>query len=322
MQRTLCTLVASLVVSLVSFAAFSGTARAELLYGLTDSNLLVTIDSNTADVTSSKAITGLGGAELIGIDFRPATGELYAFSSGNQFFKINTGNGAASTLGTPIFMIDVVKAFDFDPVADQIRLVTNLGKNMRIDPSDASVFSNDSLLNYAGGDSNAGVTPQVVHAAYTNSFAGAGSTTLYNLEAAADALTVQTPENLGTLNTVGPLGVQLGTLLAINGMDISGTTGTAYVVGEAAVGPGLVANTLYTVNLGTGSLSAMGLVQQSQQFVTNTFNDPKHDNFGTLVDVAAVPGVPEPSTFVLAGFGGIAIAILAWRRNKNARRGA
>ncbi|REK09405.1 MAG: DUF4394 domain-containing protein [Planctomycetota bacterium] len=315
------TTLATLVVSLFVFVAASShrAAHAELLYALTDSNMLVTIDSNTAQVTSSKNLTGLGGAELIGIDFRPATGELYGFSTGNQFYKINPATGSTSTLGSSIFMIDVVKAFDFDPVNDQIRLVTNLGKNFRINPNDATLISNDSLLNYAGGDPNAGVVPQVVHAAYTNSFPGASTTTLFNLEAVADALTMQTPENDGTLNTVGSLGVALGTLLAVNGMDISGTTGTGYVVGKAAVGPGLVANTLYTVDLNSGALSPVAPVQM-QGFSINTFDKPKHDDFGTLVDVAAVPGVPEPSTFVLAGFGGLGLVALAWRRRRAARR--
>jgi hypothetical protein len=310
--------ISALVVSLLLAAS---TARAELLYGITDTQQLVTINSQTADVTSSKALTGLGGAQLISIDFRPATGELYGFSTGNQFFKINTATGAATPLGASLFMIDVIKAFDFDPVSDQIRLVTNLRKNLRINPNTAAVVSSDALLNYAVGDPNAATVPQVVHAAYTNSFAGASSTTLYNLEALNDVLTVQTPQNNGTLNTVGALGLPLGTLQSINGMDISGTTGIAYVVGKTLIGPGLVANTLYTVDLASGALASVGQMQSLGFASPMTFDDPHdphdpHDpGFGTLVDVAALPGVvPEPSSFVLAGCGAVALAAVVRRQ--------
>ncbi len=269
----------------------------------------------------------------MGIDFRPATGQLYALSDGNRFYTINTATGAATPVGNALSLIDIVKSFDIDPVSDQIRLETNLRKNIRVNPNNAAVVSSDALLAYAGGDPNAGVAPQVVQMAFTNSYLGAGSTTLYNLEAARDVLTVQTPQNNGILNTVGGLGVDLGTLLSANGMDISGQTGIAYVVGQSLLSGGMVGNTLYTLDLSTGVLSLAGPINVPQAGPL-TFGgggnegggggggenwcDPQ--TFGLIVDVATMPGVPEPSSLVLGAICGVAVCGAAVRRRACAHR--
>lgn len=317
--QTLVTLLA-----LVTLAA--GTARAEQLYGLTQGQQLVTFDSQTRQVTSAVALTGLD-SDLIGIDFRPSTGELYGLSSGNRFYRINTNSGATSPVGNALLLIDIVKSFDFDPVNDNIRLLTNLKKNIRVNPN-TGVSSQDTLLNYAIGDPNAGTAPQVVQGAYTNSYAGAATATLYNLEAAKDVLTIQSPQNNGTLTTVGALGLALGTLDNFNGMDISGQTGIGYVVGQTLIGQGLVENTLYTINLATGAIQVAGAITGTPQAGPLTFGGhtpPPTDPYdcggiegaGLLIDVAVPAAVPEPSTIVLAGFGGIAVVLAARRKVRN-----
>jgi hypothetical protein len=340
-----------LLFSLASGLFAPQAARAEVLYALSDSQLLLTLDSESQEVTSATPLTGLGGASLVGIDFRPSTGELYGMSSNAQFWKINTASGASSAVGSPLPIIDLVKSFDFDPVSDQIRLESTVRRNTRVNPNTGTVISSDALLAYAGGDPNAGSLPQVVAMAYTNSFPGAGSTTLFNLEALKDVLTMQTPENAGVLNTVGALGIPLGTLLSVNGMDISGTTGIGYVVGSANLGNGMTANTLYTVDLATGQLAVAGPITNGPMASPLTFGDdgghgggypggnhnpptwdpptwephppggyecPPMDTF-QIVDVATVP-IPEPSTFVLAAIcGGLGLAG-AVRKHRARRR--
>lgn len=310
----------TLIASFVCIAVISSqsTLRGETLFGVTDSNQLLVIDSVSRQITSTTSLSGLGGGEtMIGIDIRPATGELYGYSSADQFYKINPATGGTSPLGSPLGLIDTNQAFDFDPVTDQIRLVTSFRKNIRINPNNGSVISNDALLTYSAGDPNAGVAPTVVQAAHNNNFPGATTTTLFDLEAARDVLTTQTPENDGLLQTVGPLGLPLGTLSSFNGMDISGLTGIAYVVGTSFLGNGLIGNTLYTVNLGTGQISESGPIQDlSPAPLTSGWHDP-HDPWkkkhpSVIVDVAAQ--VPEPSTFVLAGCGALALVAVARRR--------
>lgn len=321
----------ALLFSLVAiFLLGTASARAELLFGLTEGQQLVTFDSDSRTIDSAVAVTGLGSDSLLGIDFRPSTGELYGMSTGNRFFKINTATGAATPVGDPIFMIDIVKSFDFDPVNDNIRVLTNLRNNRVVNPNTGALVSTDALLNFAVGDPNAGAAPQVVQGAYTNSFAGASSTTLYNLEALKDVLTIQSPQSTGTLSTVGSLGLALGTQLSYNGMDISGGTGVGYVVGQTLVGPGLVENTLYTINLATGAIQLAGAITGTPNAGPLTFGggheppDPWDcggiKGAGLLIDVATVP-IPEPSTLVLAGLGGLAVAFAARRKLRARGRG-
>jgi len=325
MNRTFYLLAASLF-ALLAFAPQA--ARAEVLYALTNSNLLLSLDSDSRQVISATPITGLGGDNLLAIDFRPATGELYGFSSGNQFYKINTGTGASSTVGNPLSMIAIVKSFDFDPVTDRMRVQSNLRNNIQVNPNTGVPVAN-TLLNYNGSDPNAGSTPQVVALAYTNSFPGATSSTLYNLEALNDVLTNQTPQNAGTLNTVGSLGVPLGTLLSVNGMDISGTTGIGYVVGSANLGNGMTPNTLYTIDLASGAIELAGQITNGPNASPLTgggghnpkppvFECPPMDQF-QIIDVAALPAVPEPSSIVLGGIGALALAGVA-RSRRRARK--
>ena len=70
------------------------------------------------------------GERLVAIDFRPATGQLYAVSNGSRLYAINLSSGRAQMLGmgpfSPAVNGDVV-TFDFNPTVDHVRLVTNRG---------------------------------------------------------------------------------------------------------------------------------------------------------------------------------------------------
>src|SRR4051794_17907907 len=70
--------------------------------GLTSANTLVRFDTATpAVVTTVGPIAGLvGGDSIIGIDFRPATGELFGLGSGSRLYVINPTTGAAAQRGT------------------------------------------------------------------------------------------------------------------------------------------------------------------------------------------------------------------------------
>ncbi len=318
----------TLLVVLVSIAGLLtvNAARAEELYGLTDTQQLVMFDSDSRAITSSTPITGLGGSTLLAIDFRPSTGQLYGLSTANRFYTINPTTGASTPVGNALSLIDIVKSFDFDPVNDQIRLETNLRKNIVVNPTTGAVASNQTLLNFAAGDPHAGSAPQVVAMAYTNSYSGAGSTTLFNLEALNDVLTMQTPQSAGTLSTIGGLGIPLGTLLSVNGMDISGATGIGYVVGSNMLGNGMTANALYTIDLSTGALSLAGDIAPMASPFGQEYGGGGGGGNGCppgggspfqIIDVATVSTVPEPSTFALAAICcGLGLVRFARRRTR------
>ncbi len=211
-------------------------------------NLLIFNPLNPAPIT--KAITGLQSGEMIyGIDFRPVNGQLYAIGSTSRLYTINTSSGAAALVGTgPLSTLlagnDV--GFDFNPTVDRIRVTTNTGQNLRLNPNDGTVAFIDGALNPG--------TPNVTASAYTNNFAGATTTTLYNIDTqgATAMLVRQMPPNDGTLTTIGPLGFSAE---GANGFDIGGTSGTAYALLRSNN-----STRIYTINLTNGSSSPGALL--------------------------------------------------------------
>jgi len=263
-------------------------ASGESIYGLTNLQQLVVFDSNSRTVTSTTSLPdfSLLGEILISIDVRPATGELYGLSNQNNIYKINPGTGVATQVGATLSPTPTgtLKAIDFNPTVDRIRVLGSGGDvtNLRVHP-DTGVVTEDIDLAFAAGDSNQGDTPAVVNGAYTNSFPGATATTLYDLDAGNDILATQNPANNGTLQTVGALGFDLATSGGLTGFDISGATSTAYLVGNNLLG-GLTVNSLYQVNLATGTVSILGAVSGVN---------------GSFRDIAVVNAIPEPAAIAL-----------------------
>ena len=177
------------------------------------------------------AITGLAANErLVGIDTRPANGQLYAVGSTSRLYVIDPATGAASPVGPAFSTALDGKRFgvDFNPAVDRLRIVSDTGQNLRIDPTTGALAGVDTALAYHSADSATGMAPGVTAAAYTNSVAGAASTALYDIDTARDVLVLQgtkpgaTPAvspNTGRLFTVGRLGIDVADL---NGFDIVG----------------------------------------------------------------------------------------------------
>ena len=184
-------------------------------YGLTVNNEIVKIEGkNVSRATNVTSITGLpSDASIIAIDFRPATGQLYGLGSNKRLYTINYTTGLASPIGEEPFATELDGAmvgFDFNPTVDRIRLVTSLGKNLRLHPETGSLVAMDGTINPGG--------PQITAVAYCNSFAGATSTILYDIDAHADKLYKQDPPNDGKLVEVGNLEVDFS---GESGFDIS-----------------------------------------------------------------------------------------------------
>lgn len=209
-------------------------------YAADSSNNLHIFNLSAPGTPMTKAITGLQSSEtIVGIDMRPANGQLYALGSTGTLYTINTSTGAAAMVGAApsIVLSGTDFGFDFNPTVDRIRVVSNTGQNFRLNP-------NDGLLAAADTDLNPG-TPNVSGAAYTNSYPGAASTTLYDIDSTTDMLYAQNPPNNGTLVSVGSLGIDI---TSSNGFDIGGTSNMAYAL--LNVGG---TNSIYTINLTTGA---------------------------------------------------------------------
>ncbi|MBL7732641.1 MAG: DUF4394 domain-containing protein [Chitinophagaceae bacterium] len=192
-----------------------------------------------------KAITGLqAGETVLGIDHRPATGQLFALGSTSRIYTINMATGAATSVSLAPFttlLSGTSFGFDFNPTVDRIRVVSNTGQNLRLNPITGDIAAVDGSLNPG--------TPMVSAAAYTNSFAGATSTTLFVIDPSTDKLYTQNPPNNGTLVETGSLGIDIS---ADNGFDIGGASNKGY----ALLTTGSTSK-LYSINLTTGAATEL-----------------------------------------------------------------
>jgi hypothetical protein len=242
----------------IGLCVLGGTAAGQdLVYAVTGDQTLITFNAGTpGTVLSGVPLMGLAPNERIrGIDFRPATGELFALGSFSNLYTINTASGAVSPVGAGPFAPALNGSsfgFDFNPTIDRIRVVSEADQNLVLNPNTGTATGVTPLF-YPTGDPNAGANPNVVASAYTNSFAGATTTQLFGIDTGLDILVTQA-NSAGTLGTVGSLGVDLNDSASF---DISGGTGRAYAsVQGLTVGQ----STFWRINLATGAATQIGSI--------------------------------------------------------------
>jgi hypothetical protein len=286
----------ALTVLVAATAAWTSQANAEAVVGLSGSTI-VSFDSATpGTINSSVPITGLpGGVTLTGIDFRPADGQLYSVSSTGNVYVLALNGAGTSYAATSLGMISTAPSgssfgLDFNPTVDRLRFVSDANQNLRINPNTMPPGTIvDGALTLNGSSSI-----DLIGAAYTNSFAGATTTTLYGIDAFTDALVRSTGANAGTYtntNLSGDLFASLGfDLLSTDllGFDISGSTGAGFFS---------VGDNFYGINLNTGTATLVGSLGARG-----------------ITGISVVP-VPEPGTWamMLLGFGAVGFAM----RRKN-----
>lgn len=236
-------------------------------------------------ITTPVAVTGLAmGDELLGIDVRPATGELYGFvrnGTDGKLYTIDPDSGEATlaseltnaiTMG-PALVFDAAKVYsiDFNPAADRLRLVSSGsgdGENYRINVDTGATIIERDQLAAPGGDANGGdlqpaaTNPaaadfSVTQIAYTRSFSSSirptPPTKMYDIDATNASLLRQNPPNTGNLSLINPLG---GTIDTFAGFDVvGGDDGARVLVARTGItGP----FSLFNVNLATGAATAAG----------------------------------------------------------------
>ena len=198
------------------------------IFAVNTANTLISFAAGTpGTLTSTNLITGLQvGEQILGIDFRPATGQLYALGITGavapftgRIYTINTATGAATQVGMTPFSTTLTGAsfgFDFNPVPDRIRIVSDQEENLRVNPDTGALAGTDTALNPPAN---------VVAAAYDRNFVTSPLVTLFDIDSILDSLLRQggvngTPSpNLGALTVIGPLGFDTTDQV---GFDISG----------------------------------------------------------------------------------------------------
>lgn len=260
--------------------------------GITGSLMRFTSTAPATVITVS--VTGLtAGETLVGIDYRPATGQLIglginATANTGTLYRIDPQLGAATVIGVASSIafvdgsgnpVDLPAAstgygFNFNPAVDRLRVTTGSGLNFRLNPNTGTAVDGD---NGGAAGSVTGINPDgalnggttaAVGASYTNSVAGTTITTLYTLDAGSSRLFIQTPPNNGT--QIMPLNITLGgTPLLFSAplgfdlqADVRATTSNAAVTQGKAHAALTVAGvtSLYAVDLVTGQAVSLGTI--------------------------------------------------------------
>jgi hypothetical protein len=227
--------------------------RGRLMFATTDAGLLLQFDAaRPGKVLDAQPVTGLpSGVKLRGIDFRPATGDLYGVGSDSVVYRVNPFTAIAVAEG-PAFtpaLRGTSFGIGFNPTVDLIRSVSDARQNLALNVDPGQVMA-------AGGDLNPAM-PRVTAADYTNSSFSAtrpASTTLYVIDSGSDRLFVQNPPAAGTLTMPKPLGIDVADT---NGFDIAGAENQGYLATAMSRGRG---TGLYTVDLATGDTELVGRI--------------------------------------------------------------
>jgi Domain of unknown function (DUF4394) len=183
--------------------------------GLTDDGRLICFsEKDPRDARTIGRVKGLmGDDKLVGIDYRPATGDLYGLGNKGGVYVLDDHSGRASlksNLNVPLAGTSF--GVDFNPVVDRLRIVSDTGQNLadNVDANNDTVT--DGTLTNAGPVGSPPPTALgVAGAAYTNNDADPNTgTTLFDIDSTLDQVSIQSRPASGQLAATGKLGVDTG----------------------------------------------------------------------------------------------------------------
>lgn len=259
------------------------------LYALDSDNSLWLMRCGERRFKREVQVGGLDGA-LIGIDFRPSDGQLYGLTDAGTVYLINLYNLGLRVIAVPTivgqlsprFAGGFQSLFDFNPVADAIRLIGSNDQNFAVLLNIQAVTTVvQTKIAYAAGDVNAGVDPNITGGAYTNNLNGAATTIFYALDYDLDTLVTapvggngSSATGAGQLQTIGAVNLNLSPTADI---DIyTDSQGRNFLIG-------LSGRQLFTIDLNQiGPSLTLGT---TQPITAQSVNLPD----GGFVDIAATP---------------------------------
>lgn len=239
------------LMSALATVAGTATAAAEMAVGLVSDNTLLMIDGSKPAVTKSMKVEGVG--KLLGIDVRPSNKMLYGVAEDGTVVTIDITSGKANKVAKLEKMLPEkagAAIVDFNPAADKLRFMGTDGTNLRVDVDSGKVTTDGSLA-FEDGDMHKGEKPNVVAAAYVNSYGKPDKTAMYDIDATIGALIQQTKPNDGTLKAVGKLGIPMAKTYAFDIHTTVDGKNTAWLVAD---------DTLYTVAIESGKATLVGQI--------------------------------------------------------------
>ncbi|MCI1188463.1 DUF4394 domain-containing protein [Hymenobacter sp. DH14] len=273
--------------------AAPAAAQAQTIFGLSGTDLTSVNLASPATSQTRVAITGItAGQALVGLDFRPATGELFALgydasTAGNnaRLYVINQTTAVATPVGAAAVRLELGGsteriAFDFNPTVDRIRVAGTNDANYRLNPNNGTLATPmDTNLAYVAGDANAGQNPYIGTAAYTNSFIGAATTTLYYIDEQRSTLVRSDNPNGGSLATVVPISPTAGgnptpinspgTSTDLDIYTFGPNDQQSYLSVNLVDGNGNFILFVYRLNLATGATTFSGAIQGTGVGITD-----------------------------------------------------
>lgn len=240
--------------------------RKETIQVLTAGMVIITVNAGQPETVLKRVpIQGLPSGEvLIGMDYRISKGVLFSLSRQGILYTVDGDTGmvkAVSAVPIQPALAGSAFGFDFNPVADRVRVVSDTGQNLRLHPDTGVVASVDAELAYTRGDPQGINKPELVAAAYTYNKNDDKLTTNYAIDRRLGMLVTQgsvegvTPvvsPNTGLLRTVGSL--ELGPLVDAS-FDIADVTGMGFAAVRSIANP---ITRLVLVNLQSGKAQVLG----------------------------------------------------------------
>jgi hypothetical protein len=237
----------------------NGRGALNVVGATADGRLICFSENNPASARTIGTVTGLSGdTALVGIDHRPANGELWGLGNAGGLYSVDAGS-AVATKRSQVSVALEGSAFgiDFNPTVDRLRIVSDSGQNLRVNVETGAAIV-DGTLTYTAPPAAPVTATGIIGAGYTNNDADASTaTTLFDLDAGLDQVAIQAPPNNGGLNATGKVGVDVGSR---GDLDIHSTIrngATVAVTTLAAIESG-GSSALYSVDVLTGRATNRG----------------------------------------------------------------
>lgn len=233
------------------------------LVGLTEDQRLVSFtETNPGRTRDLGKISGLvADGSVVGIDYRPATGDLYALGDMGGVYTIGKGAKASLRSRLNVPLAGTSFGVDFNPVVDRLRIVSDTGQNLRDNVDADNDTLTDATLTYPGVPPAPATTATgVAGAAYTNNDSDPDTaTTLYDIDSTLDQVVIQSPANAGLLAATGKLKVDAASSV---GFDIYSTVrkGTAVRIDAFAALTSGGTDRLYEISLFNGRARSLGKI--------------------------------------------------------------
>ncbi|WP_038053297.1 DUF4394 domain-containing protein [Thioalkalivibrio sp. ALJ1] len=193
----------TVVIGASSSSADSGAdLDATDIFAVTDANDLIRFSSEAPE--DFEVLGSLNGMDVVGLDFRPDDGDLFALTAGGELVILDPESGAIkSTVSAEIAdpALDGKIDMDFNPAANALRITGSTdGRNLRVGPGNLEPDANETAIE----DGKFGYRQGVSGTSYSNNDPDTDDTTHYTIDDEVKTLFTQA-SNPGLLNEVGEL---------------------------------------------------------------------------------------------------------------------